>query len=869
MTTNADTELTHSPSARWPVQLLFGQGRSWGEPKSQWKWIGKGELSADRDSLNIVGHRHRYFRFPAKQVVRVGLHQVRNVVAAGRLVKFEVKLESLEGERIEVVRLRTSDAQTAQEIASVLPTTRSAEFERAHNEKLSFDRSMEQLGTQPIVTAALVAANIAWFLFVASQGGGWFIPQPGVIIHWGSNFGPLTLNGEWWRLFTCMFVHFGLLHLAFNMWVLWSVGRMIERMFGSLHYALLYVFAGLCGSMASLWWHPNIHSAGASGAIFGLLGGLLAFVLNPASGVPPTIAASQRRIGLAFIAFNLVGGITHNGIDNAAHLGGLIGGFLMGWMLARPLDLTARERAQPRFALAAGLGLAALITLGWHLANQPHLSPDVAFQQTISTNRIEFYPGRYRRVVMDSGEKVSAAMQAVHAAADTPSLDAAIAVVQQMAGAGNAEAAFRLGRYYHLESSEPDYALALKYYQTASEANHAWATNNLGLLYRDGLGVPQNKDKAHEYFQKAAGQHNPWAYLNLADDAFSKSEKQAANKGIEWLEEGGRNQCTLCLIEQAAIYHSGAHGVARDSGKTLSLLNKAAALGDTQATLIIAELHLVGDGVPQSSKTSFEMLKTLSDNGDGDASTLLGELSSDDKIRNYLFESALGGTHQIPADLAAAIPQDTSKAIRYWERAGQQGNCQSWIDMSSIYDRGIDVEADYRRGADYIERAVHCDPAESFFLWKFAKRFYDAKGRDRDCQTAEKLLRESLDHGYADAAVDLGYIYDKGCAPIARDDHRALQIYLLGAKLGVALCENNVGAMIKHGRGVEAADPARGYGWIKLAAIRGNDLAKANLQDPLFTPSVRAAGLAQLAYIQSRLLTVPADPQDILRDPWY
>jgi TPR repeat protein len=128
--------------------------------------------------------------------------------------------------------------------------------------------------------------------------------------------------------------------------------------------------------------------------------------------------------------------------------------------------------------------------------------------------------------------------------------------------------------------------------------NHAWATNNLGLLYRDGLGAPQNKDKAYEYFQKAAGQHNPWAYLNLADAAFSRSEKQAANKGIEWLEEGGRNQCTLCLIEQAAIYHSGAYGVAPDSGRTLSLLNKAAALGDTQATLIIAELHLVGDGVP-------------------------------------------------------------------------------------------------------------------------------------------------------------------------------------------------------------------------------------------------------------------------------
>jgi len=865
---DAGTDRVDSVS-RWPVHFLFGQGGSWGEPKSQWRWIGKGELSIDRDSVTIVGQRHRYFRFAAKQIVTIELQQALNVVAAGRLVKFEVKLASPDGERIEIVRLRTRDARTTQEIALALPTTRSAEFERAHHEKLSFDRSMEQLGTQPIATWALVAANVAWFLFVASQGGGWFASEPQVIVHWGSNFGPLTLNGQWWRLFTCMFVHFSLLHLAFNMWVLWSIGRMIERMFGSLHYLLLYVFAGLCGSMASLWWHPTVNSAGASGAIFGLLGGLLAFVLNPASGVPPTIVASQRRIGLTYIAYNLISGFAHQGVDNAAHLGGLVGGFLIGWILARPLDLTAREEARPRFALASMLGLVIIVALGWHLARQPHFSPDTAFPQTRSTTKIDFYPGRYRRVVFDSGDQVSAAMQAVYAAMDTTSLNAALKVVQQMVDDGNAEAAFRLGRYYHFESSEPDYALALKFYQQSSAAGHAWATNDLGLLYQDGLGVPQNRDKAREYFEKATGQHNPWAYLNLADAAFRSGEANAATKGIEWLEEGGRNQCTLCLIEQASIYHSGAYGVARDSGKTWVLLNKAAALGDSQATLIIAELYLVGDGVPQSSTKAFDLLKTLSDNGDGYASTLLGELSSDDKIRNYLFESTLGGTRQIPANLTATIPQDTSTAIRYWERASQQRSCQAWIDLSSVYDRGIDVNVDYRRSADDIERAVHCAPANSFYLWKYAKRFYDAKGRDRDCQTAAQLFKQSLDHGYADAAVDLGYIYDKGCAPIIRDDHRALQIYLLGAKLGVALCQNNVGAMIKHGRGIEAADPARGYGWIKLAAIHGNDLAEANLHDPLFTPSVQAAGLAQLVDIQRQLLSVPSDPQAILRDPWY
>lgn len=393
MTPQADIEQTRSPANRWPVHFLFGQKAASGEAKSQWKWIGKGELSADQDLLHLVGQRHRYFRFPAKQAVQVRLQQVRNVVAAGRLVKFEVKLDSLEGERIEIVRLRTNDAQAAQEIAAMLPKTRSEEFERAHHEKLSFDRSMEQLGTQSIVTSVLVALNIAWFVIVATQGGGWIIPQGGTIIQWGSNYGPLTLSGQWWRLFSCMFVHFGLVHLAFNMWVLWSLGRLVERMFGSLHYALLYVFAGLCGSLASLWWHPNVNSAGASGAIFGILGGLLAFVLNPASGVPPTIAASQRRSGILFIAYNLIGGFTNHGIDNAAHVGGLLGGFLIGWLLVRPLDVTAREQAPPRFALASVLGLTVLSALAWHVAQQPHLPPDFAYQQHASRTQIEFYPG--------------------------------------------------------------------------------------------------------------------------------------------------------------------------------------------------------------------------------------------------------------------------------------------------------------------------------------------------------------------------------------------------------------------------------------------------------------------------------------------
>jgi TPR repeat protein len=490
--------------------------------------------------------------------------------------------------------------------------------------------------------------------------------------------------------------------------------------------------------------------------------------------------------------------------------------------------------------------------------------------QTRSHDGIRFYPGQYRRVPFSSGEAVSTAMRAVNTAPNDEALDVALAAVQRMADGGDAEAAFRLGRYYQMERAEPDYALALKFYESALEKNHPWAINNLGLMYRDGLGVAQNEKTAYGFFQEAARLNNPWAYVNLADMTFEgRSVKADPRAAIGWLEQGGHNNCTLCLIEEAAIYHVGEYGIHADRSKTVALLEKAAAVGEDQPKLLLAEMYVVGDGVRQSSRSAFDILKALSDNGYADASVLLGELSSDDKIRNYLFDSALGGVGNMPADLTGAFPRDIALSIHYWERANEQGSCQSWIDLSSLYDRGVGVGMDTRRAADYVERAVKCDPTNSFYVWKLGMRFYDAKGVDRDCEAAKRLFERSLGYGYPDAAINLGYIYDKGCAPIAQNDQLAFQIYLLGAKLGVPLCQNNVGAMIKHGRGVPAADLARGYGWIKLAALHGDPLAKSNLGDPLYTPCVRVAGLANLADIQSRLLLVPASSQAILRDPWY
>ena len=180
-------------------------------------------------------------------------------------------------------------------------------------------------------------------------------------LSFGANFAALTTGGEWWRLFTCTFIHFGIVHLAFNMWALWDSGRLVERLFGNAWFFALYVFAGICGSSASMFWNQEVISGGASGAVFGVFGALLAYMAKERGSIPDAALNHLRISTSTFVVYSLFYGFVQSGIDNAAHLGGLAGGFIMGLILARPLD-EARRR-DGRLRRAALGGLLALVTL--------------------------------------------------------------------------------------------------------------------------------------------------------------------------------------------------------------------------------------------------------------------------------------------------------------------------------------------------------------------------------------------------------------------------------------------------------------------------------------------------------------------------
>ena len=168
-----------------------------------------------------------------------------------------------------------------------------------------------------------------------------------ILIEFGANFGPFILQGQTWRLFTSMFLHIGLMHLAFNGYALFIFGLEMERLYGPDRFITIYILSGLFGSLASFASRgPYVLSAGASGAIFGVIGVHLAFFMIHRQTFQ---FARQRMMNtLLIIGINLFLGFTIPGIDNLAHLGGLIAGFVMGYSLAPRYEVVDRYTLTPR-----------------------------------------------------------------------------------------------------------------------------------------------------------------------------------------------------------------------------------------------------------------------------------------------------------------------------------------------------------------------------------------------------------------------------------------------------------------------------------------------------------------------------------------
>jgi rhomboid protease GluP len=186
-----------------------------------------------------------------------------------------------------------------------------------------------------LVTQAFAGICGAVFIGMIASGASLTDPSGQELIRWGANYAPWTMGGEWWRLVTSVFVHIGIIHIALNMWCLWSLGQMAEPMYGRGTFAVIYLACGVAGSLASALVHPQGLSAGASGAIFGIAGALIASFKLGEFAMPRAAVQASLKSVVTFAGYNLLFGMVSGRVDNAAHVGGLVMGLLLGAMMAK------------------------------------------------------------------------------------------------------------------------------------------------------------------------------------------------------------------------------------------------------------------------------------------------------------------------------------------------------------------------------------------------------------------------------------------------------------------------------------------------------------------------------------------------------
>jgi membrane associated rhomboid family serine protease len=243
-----------------------------------------------------------------------------------------------------------------------------------HRERDPFREALDARTPWPVVTLALVALNAG--VFIGMLFGAGAMADPATLVAWGGNLGPLTSNGEWWRLVTAMFVHSGFWHLVVNIAGLVPLGIMLERLVGHFAFAALYLAAGVFASVVSLFAFPLDVSVGASGAIFGVYGLLVASIVwGLIERSPLTIRlAALKPLAPAAAVFMLYSVATSRG--NGAELAGLLTGLVCGLVLAR--GMSERKPPAVRIAAAAAVALAIAAVLAVPLRGMCDARPEMA-----------------------------------------------------------------------------------------------------------------------------------------------------------------------------------------------------------------------------------------------------------------------------------------------------------------------------------------------------------------------------------------------------------------------------------------------------------------------------------------------------------
>ncbi|MCG1022645.1 rhomboid family protein [Sutcliffiella horikoshii] len=279
------------------------------------------------------------------------LHSI--VVHEGNLHRALNEISNITGDEVEVKEDLVMEEQGLYHLKqSVL---------NASSQRVKMEQSIFQHG-KPLFTYLFIFLHLVMFYLLETNGGS---QNPETLVQYGAKYNPAILEGEWWRFFTPIVLHIGVLHLLLNTMALFYLGSAVERIYGNARFLLIYLFAGFAGSLASFVFTSSL-SAGASGAIFGCFGALLFVGMT----YPKLFFRTMGMNILVLIGINLAIGFTIPGIDNAGHIGGLIGGFLASAVVHLP----KHKKTIPRvLGLGAAVGLTYFLLIQGYDSENPNL----------------------------------------------------------------------------------------------------------------------------------------------------------------------------------------------------------------------------------------------------------------------------------------------------------------------------------------------------------------------------------------------------------------------------------------------------------------------------------------------------------------
>jgi membrane associated rhomboid family serine protease/Tfp pilus assembly protein PilF len=391
------------------------------------------------------------------------------------------------------------------------------------------------------VTQAFFGINIAVFLGMLFAGVSILDHPAGPdLVHWGANYGPFTLSGQWWRLLTCVFIHGSFLHIAFNMWCLWDLGALAESLYGHWTFAVVYLITGVAASLASVAWNPNVLSVGASGAIFGIAGALIASFYLGEFSLPRAAIRGTLRSVVVFVGYNLVFGAVASRTDNAAHVGGLVSGLILGALIAK----VAPDRDDPARRVAALALVFVLIGGGtaWWLHSRDYLRHMQRGLGFLTENKTDQAIAEFKTVIRQQPRYPAAHLRLAQAyirKGDFANAESELGILIAMTP-GDERAPYVLGFLYLQEGKPPQ---ARETFQKMLARNPNNADAHFGLA--SAASAEEKYQQAIEEY-KLAAQLNPdiegvyynlgqaQAKLKLYDDAIASFRKEQEKSGDDY-----------------------------------------------------------------------------------------------------------------------------------------------------------------------------------------------------------------------------------------------------------------------------------------------------------------------------------------------